>query len=186
MSSNESDVQERKLLSWSKAEKLSKGNALFRDNLFQRCYMAALDSACQKMRFGCVVTHNGKVVGEGCNATIGPMKSLCEPVCIRFDIPSRTESMVGACAHAEESALWQAIHAGAPINECELFIAGVHNTDVPWIKTEAMHSCLRCAVQMHHAKLRSIWVPVVDHWEQLSTGDAIRTATDYATKVKSV
>lgn len=164
------------------------GNPIFENAIYRRCYMLAMESMCQKMCFGCVVVHprTGQIVGEGSNSTIGEMKQLCEPKCIRFGIQSRTESMVGACAHAEETAMWQVIHKGVPINECELYIAGVHNNSMPWMKNEVMHSCLRCSVQMHHAELCRIYVPVVDRWEGISTVEAIKTASDYALKLKCV
>lgn len=183
-------LERYKLLSWRVAKALSEPNALFSDDIFRRCYMNALDSGCQKMRFGCVVVRHGlfarEILGEGSNATIEPMRKLCEPKCIRFGIQSRTESMIGACAHAEETAMWQVIHAGHKVEEATLYIVGVHTNGMPWLKKEAMHSCLRCAVQMHHAKLQQVVVPVGDHWAAITTEQAIRTATDYARKLKSV
>jgi len=91
-----------KLLAWRLAKKISGNNQIFNDEIYKKCFYAALDSACQKMWFGCVIVHNKDVVYEGCNKTIESLKPLCEPTCIRFSITSRTESMIGACGHAEE------------------------------------------------------------------------------------
>ena len=144
---------------------LGQGNEIFNDRIYQKCVYAALGSTCQKMRFGCVITHDGKVVYAGSNGTIGPLKSMCEPTCMRFAIQSRTESMLGACAHAEEG-MWEVIHKGIPIHECELYVAGLN--PLPWLKDAPVHTCLRCAVQMYHARLRKIYVPVIDRWVGLS------------------
>lgn len=135
------------------------------------------------MKFGCVITHNGEVVYEGCNKTIAPLQSLCEPRCIRFGIASRTESMIGACGHAEEG-MWDVIHRGIPISECELYVAGVYPDGLPWLKISAEHTCLRCAVQMHNARVKAVYVPVRDRWAGITTEKALETALAYAMQEK--
>lgn len=174
-----------KLLAFRLAKSLSNGNLLFENTLYQRCFYAALDSPCQKMKFGCVIVRNEKVVYEGFNKTIKALKSLCEPKCIRFSIISRTESMLGACGHAEEG-LWEVVHQGIPINECDLYVAGIYPNGLPWLKKQAEHTCLRCAVQMYYAKIQRIYVTVVDRWEEISTERALETALAYATQKKKV
>ena len=177
-----------KLMSYRVARRISESgsrNALFDDEVYQACYEAALNSPCQKMRFGCVIVHNGMAVYQGSNTTIGPLASLCEGRCIRLDIQSRTESMLGSCGHAEEG-MWDVIHQGIPISECELYVAGVHMNGDAWIKSAAEHSCLRCAVQMHRAKLKAVHVPMHGGWARLSTEQALATAMAYATKQKAI
>lgn len=178
-------VKRYKLLAFRLAKALVSNNPLFEDALYRRCFYAALDSPCQKMKFGCVIMHGREVVYEGCNKTIDALKSLCEPTCIRFSITSRTESMLGACGHAEEG-MWDVVHRGIPINECELYIAGVYSNGLPWIKKQAEHTCLRCSVQMHNARIQRIYVPTVDRWEGISTERALQTALGYATQEKKV
>ncbi|MEK7516140.1 MAG: hypothetical protein AAB562_00925, partial [Patescibacteria group bacterium] len=124
-----------------------------------------------------------EVVYEGCNKTLAPMKALCEPTCIRLSITSRTESMLGACGHAEEG-MWEVIHRGTPISECNLYVAGVYPNGLPWLKLRREHTCLRCAVQMHYAKINAIHVPVVDHWESMTTEMAVKSALAYARQEK--
>jgi deoxycytidylate deaminase len=178
-------VKRYKLLALRLAKAVSEGNSIFDDPIYQKCFYAALDSACQKMKFGCVIIHNNGVVYEGCNKTIEPLKSLCEPKCIRFSITSRTESMLGACGHAEEG-LWDVVHRGIPVNECELYIAGLYANCLPWLKQAAEHTCLRCAVQMYNARLKTIYVPVVNRWVGITPEQALETARSYATKEKTV
>ncbi len=93
--------------------------------------------------------------------------------------------MLGACGHAEEG-LWEVVHKGIPVRECELYIAGLHANGLPWLKQAAEHTCLRCAVQMHNAHLKTIYVPVVDRWAGITPERALATARFYATKEKIV
>lgn len=187
-------LERYKLLSWRLAKAENQGNALFhaseddiyRDEIYRRCYMAAMGSPCQKMRFGCALLRQGGILLATCNGTIEPMKHLCEPTCIRLTIASRTESMIGACGHAEEFAIWDAVRQGIALKECDLYVAGVHMNGSPWLKDRAEHTCLRCAVQMHNAGIQRVFIPVRDRWESVTTEQAIVQATAYATKQKSV
>lgn len=178
-------VKRYKLLAIRLAKVVSEGNPIFDDQFYQKCFYAAMDSSCQKMKFGCVITRGGEVVYEGCNNTIEPLKLLCEPKCIRLSITSRTESMLGACGHAEEG-LWEVVHKGIPVHECELYIAGFHANGLPWLKKAAEHTCLRCAVQMYNAHLKTIYVPVVDRWIGITPEQALEAARSYATQEKTV
>lgn len=94
--------------------------------------------------------------------------------------------MLGACSHAEEFALWDAVRANVSLDECDLYIAGVHPNGMPWFKKEAVHTCLRCSSQMYQARIGSVLVPVNDHWERISKEEALRGAVVYATKEKKV
>lgn len=180
-------VKRYKLLAWRFASAVSKYRLFATSDHYQTCFLEALDSPCQKMRFGCVVTHMDEVVYKGCNRTIPGLKSLCEPKCIRFGIASRTESMLGACGHAEEMALWAvACRSKIPLEACDLYIAGFYPNGLPWIKERAEHTCLRCSVQMHYAGVRRIWVPTTYGWDCLSAGEALETAKAYATGEKKV
>ena len=175
-----------KLFMYRLAQKRAAPAAIFSDAVFRRCYDAALDSPCQKMKFGCVITRNSNVVYEGCNSTIEGLRSMCEPRCMRLDIMSRTESMLGACAHAEERGMWTLIRAQIPLGECELYILGVHPQGEAWIKEDAVHTCLRCAVQMHNAQLRAIYVPMPLGWAKITPKDALESAKAYALKEKKI
>lgn len=179
-------LERYKLLSWRIAQAENAGNALFENDVYRACYMAAMGSPCKKMRFGCVLTRGGEIVSATCNVTIEGMKDLCEPECVRLKIKSRTESMIGACGHAEEFALWHAARDGIRTTECDLYVVGVRMNGSPWLKERAEHTCLRCAVQMHNAGIARVFVPVRDRWESITTEKAVTQASAYATGEKAV
>lgn len=181
------EIMERyKLLALRLARVRSGGNPLFDDEIYRQCFSAALDSPCQKMKFGCVITHKGFVAYQGANKTIPELCSLCEPKCIRFSITSRTESMLGSCGHAEEWGIWDLVPRGVSLAECELYVAGFYPDGFPWIKKAPEHTCLRCAVQMHNAHLKAVHVPVGDCWMSITTAQALETARAYAMQEKKV
>lgn len=184
--SHAATMERYKLLAWRLACAENPGNALFESDVYRRCYTAAMGSPCQKMRFGALLMRQGAYVSTMCNATIEPLKSLCEPKCIRLGIQSRTESMIGACGHAEEHVLWDAVRNGIKLSDCDLYVAGVQMNGRPWLKDRAEHTCLRCAVQMHNAGILRVFVPVGDRWESVTTAEALEQAKAYATKQKSV
>lgn len=175
-----------KLLSFNLAKYLSNNNPIFNDQIYKLCFLNALDSTCQKMKFGCVIKRKDEIVYEGSNKTLAPLKELCEPKCIRSLIQSRTEQMLGACGHAEELGLWEVAKKGIPLNECDLYIAGLYPNGLPWLKKEPEHTCLRCATQMYNAGIKKVFVPVVDKWVALNPEDAVKTALAYAQKEKSI
>ncbi len=178
-----------KLLAFRFARALNPENSLFSDEIYKQCFFAALSSGCQKLYVGCVVTnvrHGGSIIYADCNKPIGPLKHLCTPRCIRFNIASRTESMIGACGHSEEFAIWEMVKRRVPLDECDLYIAGVHTNGLPWIKNQAEHTCLRCSVQIYNARVKTVYVPVVDHWEGITAEECVKTAVAYATKEKSI
>lgn len=182
--SNEATKKRYKLLMFRLAKALNENTPIFEDPMYQRCFDIALDSPCPKMKFGCVITHDGEVVYEGCNKPIDPLASVCDPECIRLSIASRTESMLGACGHAEEG-MWLVVHSGIPISECELYVAGFHANGLPWFKQTDEHTCLRCSVQMYNARLKTIYVPVeLVGWAGISPERAVETARDYAARQK--
>ncbi|MDD5251329.1 MAG: hypothetical protein PHT12_01675 [Patescibacteria group bacterium] len=168
------------ILTWRIASELLEPGPLADDGIHRLCLKTAVRSPCQKMRFGAVLTRAGRIVNADCNRTITALFSLCKPQCIRLGIQSRTESMIGACAHAEEGAVWGAIHEGIPPSECELYVAGLDMRGVPILRDEPEYTCLRCAVMMHHARLGAIYVPMATGWARLSADDALVTAKRYA------
>jgi len=184
--SNSGTLSRYTQLTLNLAEYLEGENPLLKDSLYKRCIAHALVSPCQKMGFGAVLTKNGQIVAEAHNDTIEELAYLCDPKCIRLEIKSRTESMLGACGHAEELVMKIARDNGIPLKECDLYVAGVKANGLPWIKKQPEHTCLRCCVQMYYAGLKSINVPVKDRWESLTPQEALRTAAKYATQEKQV
>lgn len=173
-------------------ENLIQPNPLFSDPIYQKCLEVSQASECQKMKFGCAVLYRQgrkeKLVAIATNKILEPLRSFCEPECIRLKIQSRTESMLGACGHAEEWALWLTIGLGIPLSGCSFYIAGFNTKDSnkPWLKKEKEHTCLRCTVQMYMAGVGKIYVPVVDHWEWLTSREALETSKAYALKEKKI
>lgn len=180
-----------KLLTWRLAQELNQDNPLFRDAIYCKCFCNALNSPCQKMKFGAVITQrtgerDSKFVSGECNRTIEPLAFLCEQDCIRLRIPSRTDSAVGACGHAEENALSAVAKMGIPLNECDLYVAGIYPNGLPYIKTQNEFTCLYCARQIYNFGVGKVLVPTVNGWQGLSGEECLKTAVAYATRLKSV
>lgn len=182
-----------KLLAYRLAKLLRDNNPLFNDPIYKQCFYAALDSPCQKMKFGCVLRYycDFERIGmaywdeiETYNKTTEPLRSFCEPTCVRLNIPSRTESMIGACGHAEEFALWEAAKKFIPVNNSEMYVAGLYSNCLPYIKSKPEFTCLRCAVQIYNSGIGRVYVPVVDHWEKLTGEECVKTARAYTTGEK--
>ena len=148
--------------------------------IYRECFMAAIESPCQKMKMGCLVIHKTRFVYSCYNKTLEPLARLCDPTCIRLQIQSRTDPMIGACGHAEELALWPVNRMGTPINECDLYIIGLYPTGLPWFRKEPEFTCLRCAVQMYNAGVRSVSFPYKSSWMTVSAKEALETALKYA------
>jgi hypothetical protein len=174
------------LLTLNLAEYVNGKNPLFKDKVYIRCISKALSSACQKMGFGAVLTLNGQMIATANNKKIKELAYMCDPECIRSKIQSRTESVIGACGHAEEWVMKAGRDKGINLKDCKLYVAGVNANGLPYIKQAAEHTCLRCSVQMHYAGLKSIHVPVIDRWRSLSTSEALSTAARYALGEKKV
>jgi deoxycytidylate deaminase len=168
------------------ARELHDRNPLFDDALYRECYMQAINSPCKKLKFGSIITRGEDIVTRTYNNTIEPLRDLCEPDCIRKHIQSRTESMIGACGHAEEIGIWEAVRKKIPLEECTLFVAGIDMNDMPWIKEKAVHTCLRCAVQQYHARLRAIYVPVIDRWMAIDPAEGVKQAKEFAMRRQTV
>lgn len=152
----------------SKIKASNPNNPLFDDLFYKLCLRNALDSPCQKMKFGAVVVYTGankrvmmyEFVYEGCNKTID--------------------------GHAEEIALWEVVKKCVPLDECEMYIAGVYSNGLPYIKTEPEFTCLCCAKQIYYSGLKKVWVPVIDHWEGLTGEECVKTARAFAMKEKTI
>lgn len=166
-------------------EKHGSDNPLFQEDLYLTAIKAALGSPCQKMGFGVPIVHKGKLVSVTTNKPLDVMKHVCEPTCIRFEIASRTESMLGACNHAEEWALDKIRRLGLDPQECKLYVAGVRKDGTPWIKKEPTFSCIRCANQLYRAHIGAVLVPFIDHWAEISAEELMMHALPYATQQKT-
>lgn len=162
------------------AAQLFSDNALFKDALYRNCLYQAYLSPCQKAGFGAVIARGRAFITADHNRPIDALCDMCEPECIRLNISSRTESMLGACGHAEEWVIRSAREWGADLSECQLYVAGITSQGLPWFKEKASFTCLRCAVAIFYSGLRRVWVPVEDRWEYLTPEECLVSAKQYA------
>lgn len=171
-------------LRYEVARLLGGDNPLFRNYIYKICLEGAMLSNCQKGKFGCMVKHRGSFVAKGQNQIMECMKDWAEPQCIRLNIQSRTESMIGCCSHAEEVALVQARDLNLNLSECDFYVAGFHSSGLTVIPSEKRFSCIRCATQFYLHKVGRIFVPVKDKWEPMTADEAVQTAKKFATGEK--
>jgi hypothetical protein len=139
----------------------------------------ASKSDCAKRTFVAAATNkNREIIGYSTNRRLPYHRFLCEGECIRSKIDSGTDSMLGACGHAEEQLLWSLAHGGA-VKDCELWVVQVKDGKIVPKKEKSFY-CARCATQMYYAKASGVWVYVVDHFEFLTTEEAIKSAYEFA------
>ena len=152
------------------------------------CIEEARKSDCAKMGFGVVVVAEDKsghamIVHSTCNSKQTALYGFCEGYdCVRFRVPSRTQSLIGACAHAEEKAIWYMIHnrPAIPLHSISLFVAGVRPNGTPYERMGTEWTCLRCGIIMNFAGIKS-----VNFWDEcelvsIKPEDAVRQAVGYA------
>ena len=170
------------------ARRLCGNNPLFDDPIYLACLLSAATSNCQKSHFGSVVRLKDTkcFLATGANRIIDCNKSWTEPECIRINIQSRTESMIGCCAHAEEMALVGARNIKADLKECELYVAGYTAEGFVNIPQEKRFTCIRCATQMYLHGVGKLFVPCKDHWAALTMEEAMESAKKYALGEKKV
>jgi deoxycytidylate deaminase len=152
---------------------------------YERCIELARLSPCQKLGFGALLidpAYPETLIAEAYNEPILPLADMCIPDCCRFNIPSRTQSMLGACGHAEEACLWKM--AKNPeiktYDHLEIYVAGVNSVGAPLVKKDLTFTCIRCAVQMYQAGIRGVNVWINDSWHFIGVFDAVQQARDYA------
>jgi len=161
--------------------------------IYDSCIRAAEASDCSKMKFGAVlVPSRPHPTGLGyplasCNRRMEPLAYLCEETCIRLTMPSRTDGLIGACAHAEERVLWAAKSLGYDLLGASLYVAGL-KPEGPFWRNGRRWTCLRCAIAMWHSGIAKVMVPVTApdtengwRWEGILVADAMREAVDFAT-----
>ncbi len=152
---------------------------------YERCIELAKQSPCQKLGFGALLINPyfDNPVAESYNFPIGPLADMCAPDCCRFQIPSRTESMLGACGHAEESCLWQMARNPEVkvFAYLEMYVAGVNSEGAPLVKTDFTFTCIRCATQMYLAGIRGVNVWINEAWYFVPVYRALVQAKEYAT-----
>src|SRR3989338_958114 len=173
-------------LRYNVAKLLGKNSPLFGDCIYVYCLANAMLSDCQKSRFGCVVKYCDQIVTVTFNRILGCMKDWAEPQCIRLNIQSRTQSMIGCCSHAEEEALVQVRDLKLNPSECDFYVAGFRSSGLAAILPEKRFSCIRCATNFYLHGVGRIFVPVKDRWESMTAEEAIQSAKKYALGEKRI
>ncbi len=152
---------------------------------YERCLQLARRSPCQKLGFGAMLIDPmfNTLVAESCNTTIPPLADMCSPNCCRFEIPSRTQSMLGACGHAEEACLWKVANDTGyeEYDHLEMYVAGVNTEGLPLVKTDFTFTCIRCATQMYLAGIRGVNIWINEAWYFIPAYRALAQAKEYAT-----
>lgn len=153
--------------------------------LYDICIQKAKESPCQKRGFGCVLMMNGSVIATTNNHPLQCSAHLCDPECIRFKIDSGTDSMIGACGHAEEHAIWEAIRQKGTAKGALLYVAGVQKpNNEPLIKTEPYFYCIRCATLMNYAEIDGTHMWFNNAWVFLTAKEAYKSSLEFALKEK--
>jgi deoxycytidylate deaminase len=186
--SNEKTRERYVKLRMAVARELAHNNPLFDDDVYRWCLKKALLSNCQKGKYGCAILHGANPIPVimRCNTVLEPLSDWCEPECIRKTIQSRTDSTIGCCAHAEERATVGLCDLEINSRRCSLYVAGFRSNGLAYIKDEPMFTCLRCAVQIYMHGIKSVFVPVKDHWEELSAEEAVKSAKQFALGEKTI
>jgi hypothetical protein len=169
---------------YSKKQELLVGEKTMNDELiYTLCIENAKLSPCQKRGFGTVIMLESGNHWVGSNQPIPPAKHLCDPECIRFNIQSGADSLIGSCGHSEEIAIWQTINFGLDVKGAKLYVAGVSKPDnAPLTKNDPHFYCVRCATLMHYAGIAGVHVWVDNKWHYLTTDEAYQTSLNYALK----
>jgi deoxycytidylate deaminase len=148
------------------------------DDFLEKLIEAAMKSDCEKKKFGACAVKNGQIYNVYTYNRRLPFHSfLCEGECIRKKIDSGMDSMVGACGHAEEQLIWR---MGDDAINSEIYVLQVDFEGNLVPKKEKGFYCARCATAMYYAHVKGVHVYVVDHWEFLTTEEAIKSAYQFA------
>lgn len=156
------------------------------DHFYKACFEKALDAACKKLKYGAIAVYGSDIVTQSNNHTLEPLKELCEPDCIRIGITSRTESMIGACAHAEESVLWNLARRQISLSSCRIYVVGLQLNGLPVDRKTPDFSCLRCATQMYNAGIKVVHFPFNGGWVSATPEEAVKSAIKYALNEKKI
>ena len=160
------------------------------DPIYHACIAEALKSPCQKKGVGAAfVGPQGHIIAQEHNLPIEGMEGMCQPTCIRFQIQSRTESMLGACGHAEERLIAKVVKMGYQpfFADFSIYVAAVTADKAPEQRPFPEFTCLRCAVQMHLYEIASVHVAYLGQsWVKQTTAQALASAQEYARGEKKV
>ena len=164
------------------------------DPILEICLHMAETSNCAKKQFGAVLvdTIRGIIVGKGANKRNLLLSKLgvCEGPCVRMEIQSRTESHIGACQHAEEIAIMDALKSAFSLNyfpSLEMYVACKKPDSLEACEERPPNfSCIRCANLMYILGISSVSVWSAEGWRRWAIPRALQQAYKYAIGEDSV
>jgi hypothetical protein len=143
------------------------------DGKYKRCLELAEMSPCAKRGFGCILLKEGQRPIETYNWKIQCAQEICQPECIRLQMHSGSDPLIGSCGHAEELAIWGSVEQCGSAKDAELYIAGVMKPgNEPLIVTAPMFYCMRCATAMYYAEVRGVNVWIEGRWVFMTAQEA--------------
>jgi dCMP deaminase len=87
------------------------------------CNILAERSTCIKLKVGCALVKDGRIISTGWNGVLSKFKH-CEKKedCPRWDITGGTKYEIGDCQHAETAAILQAAKNGISTKDSVLYV----------------------------------------------------------------
>lgn len=156
------------------------------------CVKEAQKSDCKKARFGAALfvqrlnplgVQENVVLYSAHNHLEEPYGVMCADECIRLNIPSRTDSMLGGCLHAEEQLAWRFAKMQAHRLKAVwgIFVLKIDEDDQPILYTDRQEfSCIRCAHQMYQSGIDNVGILTPNGWKLIPPKDALRQSIEYA------
>jgi len=151
------------------------------DKIYEICLDLAKSSPCQKRGFGCVLTNGIDIISQSNNHDIDTISNLCKPRCIRFDMSSGSDSMIGDCGHAEEHTIWECIKKTGSAVGTELWVLGVSKPQKEVLENTKFY-CVRCSTLMRYAKVSGVHIHYNNEWHWVTTSEAYATSLEYSIK----
>lgn len=158
------------------------------DKILKRCLNLARQTGCEKMGFGTVMIDKttGEIEGLYCNEPIATSEFVCINGCVRKQIKSRTQSMIGSCFHSEEFAMQDALRRGLNPHNLVLYVAGVFSDGTQAIRENPKFSCIRCASQMVLHGFYGVYLWNGSEWIFQLSNEAYKTSYEYAVEKEDI
>lgn len=165
-------------------------NPLFLDEKFQRCWELAFseDAKCPKMRFACLVYDRDRLIAQDVNRLMttqfgrGRFCSLDGSRCVRLEMSSRMDPVIGDCGHAPIWCLWRVLDLGyfpKDLPLLDFYEAGFYPDGSPWWRKEPTYTCIYCQNVFATLGLDKIWIPLDGQWIKVYTSDSFYDSAPY-------
>jgi len=141
------------------------------DPISKKCFMFAINSKSDVMRFGAFVEKNGEIIGGGCNRR--PTK----------EERKQASKILGAnldyCIHAEETAAISAYKNTRDLSGAILYVLGFSKDNKPFMRKKPFFTCPRCAKRVLLRFNLPVRVRTVHGWKQLSPRKAYQISLNF-------